>query len=149
MCAECAIFRTEDLFETTSSNREMSKHETPLTKRFWRSVGGTLVLEFPAISRSTSGHGKRFIDGVIIVGGEKKIAKASEVDIEGKDIIVIQAKRTLRGRLGMNVLGQAFFSVELMKRFKPKSIRSVTIVNRGDEILEPIAAEHGVEVVVY
>ncbi len=49
----------------------------------------------------------------------------------------------------MNVLGQAFFSVELMKRFKPKSIRSVAIVNRGDEILETIAAERGVEVVVY
>ena len=127
----------------------MSKHETPLTKKYWESVGGTLILEYPAVSRSTSSYGKRFIDGVIIIGGKKRIVKASEVEIEGKDIIVIQAKRTLRGRLGMNLLGQAFFSEGLMKRFKPKSIRSVALVNRGDEILEPIAAEYGVEVIVY
>ncbi len=57
----------------------MSKHETPLTKRFWRSVGGTLALEFPAISRSTSDHGKRFIDGVIIVGGEKKMRRRAKL----------------------------------------------------------------------
>ena len=129
----------------------MSKHESPLTKRYWESVGGTLVLEFPAVrKRKGHNHGKRLLDGLIIVGSETKIAKASEVDIEGKDIIVVQTKRgSLQTRLGMYLLGQAFFSKELMKPFKPRSIRSVAICTAADDILEPLAAQFGVEVVVY
>jgi len=30
----------------------MSKHETPLTRRFWDEVGGTLIEEFPAVQKS-------------------------------------------------------------------------------------------------
>ncbi len=108
-------------------------------------MGGTLVLEFIAVW-TTRTHGKRLLDGVIILGGEKQIAKASEVEIEGKDIIVVQTKGT---RLGMYLLGQAVFSRQLMKPFKPRSIRSVAICTKGDDILEPLASEFGVEVVVY
>ena len=31
----------------------MSKHETPLTRKYWRSVGGTLIEEFPAVKKSS------------------------------------------------------------------------------------------------
>ena len=31
----------------------MSKRETPLTRRYWREIGGTLIEEFPAV-RCTS-----------------------------------------------------------------------------------------------
>ncbi len=108
-------------------------------------------MEFPAVrKRKGDNHGKRLLDGVIIVGGEKTIAKAREVEIEGKDIIVVQTKRgKLSTRLGMYLLGQAFFSKELMKPFKPRSIRCVAICTKGDDILEPLAAKLGVEVVVY
>ena len=89
------------------------------------------------------------MDGLIILGGEKKIARPSEVEIAGKDIIVVQTKRgKLKTRLGMYLLGQAFFSRELMRPFKPRSIRTVAICTAGDDVLEPIAREFSIEVVV-
>ena len=123
----------------------MSKHETPLTKKYWETVGGTLVLEFHAVRRGP-GHGYRDLDGVIVLGGETKIATSDEVEIEGKDIIVLQTKAK---RLGMYLLGQAVFSRELMKPLKPKSIRTVAICTKGDDVLEPFASDYDVEVVVY
>tara|TARA_Y100001970_G_C13899964_1_gene683125 strand:- start:530 stop:643 length:114 start_codon:yes stop_codon:yes gene_type:complete len=29
----------------------MSKRETPLTRKYWESIGGTLIEEFPAVTR--------------------------------------------------------------------------------------------------
>src|SRR5215210_7669420 len=112
----------------------MSKLETPLTRAYWEKVGGTLIQEFYAVQSSPT-CGKRIIDGVIIRGGEPRIAHAREVSLEGQDIIVVQTKA---GRLGMYLMGQAFFSAELMKRFKPKSILSVALCLKDDSILRPI-----------
>jgi hypothetical protein len=123
----------------------MSKLETPLTRRYWDEVGGTLVEEFPAVLRG-SGNAQRLIDGVIIVGEPKKLAKPSEVSITGKDIIVLQTKAN---RLGMNLMGQAIVSTKLMEKFEPKSIRSIAICSEGDSVLEQYLAEYGIELVVY
>lgn len=49
----------------------------------------------------------------------------------------------------MYLLGQAVFSARLMVRFEPASIRSVAICTAGDPVLEPLAKEFGVEVIVY
>ena len=46
------------------------------------------------------------MDGVIILNEEYCIAKAPQIDIEGKDIIVIQTKAN---RIGMYLMGQVFF----------------------------------------
>ena len=78
-------------------------------------------MEFHAVRRGP-GHGYRDLDGVIVLGGETKIATSDEVEIEGKDIIVVQTKAN---RLGMYLLRQAVFSRELMKPLKPRSIRTV------------------------
>jgi hypothetical protein len=86
------------------------------------------------------------MDGVIVLGGPFKRRPARDVELEGKDIVIIQAKAA---RLGMYLLGQAVFSRRLMERFRPASIRSVAICIKGDEVLEPLAREYGVEVVVY
>ena len=124
----------------------MSKHETPLTRRYWKSVGGTLIEEFPAVKRSKT-HGPRLIDGMIVLGEETKIAKAADVDVSVKDIIVIQTKAK---RLGMYLMGQAVFSMELMKKFNPRSIKSVAICTKGDDVLEPLLQSYpNVEVVIY
>jgi len=123
----------------------MSKHETPLTRRYWDQVGGTLIEEFPAVLRG-SDNAQRLMDGVIVVGGPTRIARPSEVSIKGKDIIVLQTKAN---RLGMNLMGQAIFSKKLMERFEPKSIRSVAICSEGDSVLEQYLAEYGIELVVY
>ena len=124
----------------------MSKLETPMTRWYWEQIGGTLVLEFQAVP-PTDDQGQRLIDGVVILGGDKKEAHWSEVDIEGKDIVVIQTKV---GRLGMYLMGQAVFSAELMKRFNPRSIRSVALCERNDATLGPLLdAYPDVEVVIY
>ncbi len=102
-------------------------------------------MEFRAVRKGPD-HAQRLLDGVIILGGETTIATTDEVEIEGKDIIVVQTKAN---RLGMYLLGQAVFSKELMKALKPKSIRSVAICTEGDNVLEPLASEYGVEVVDY
>jgi hypothetical protein len=69
----------------------MSKKETPLTRRYWQSVGGALIEEFPAVLRTES-SAQRLLDGVIVLGEAKAIVKHSNLDIKGKDIIVIQTK---------------------------------------------------------
>mgnify|MGYP001250824365 FL=1 len=53
----------------------MSKLETPLTRTYWKSVGGTLVEEFPAVGKSLT-NSRRLMDGVIILNEEYCIAKA-------------------------------------------------------------------------
>jgi hypothetical protein len=66
----------------------MSKHETPMTRWYWEQVGGTLIEKFPAVRRTATCE-QRFIDGVIVRDGENRIAKAVEVEIEDRDIIVV------------------------------------------------------------
>lgn len=124
----------------------MSKLETPMTRWYWRKVGGTLIEEFPAVRR-TEACGQRLIDGVILLDGPHEIAHWHEVDLEGRDILVVQAKR---GRLGMYLMGQTFFSAELMKRFRPRSIRSVALCEAYDSALGPILEGYpNMEIVIY
>ena len=123
----------------------MSKRETPLTRRYWQSVGGALIEEFPAVLRTES-SAQRLLDGVIVLGQAKVIVKHSDADIKGKDIIVIQTKAS---RLGMNLMGQAIISAKLMEKFEPRSIRSVAICTAGDKVLEALLPEYGIELVIY
>lgn len=123
----------------------MSKHETPLTRRFWEEVGGTLIEEFLAVSKGKD-NAQRLIDGVILVDEETRIAKTSDVIIKGKKIIVIQTKAS---RLGMYLIGQSIISRDLMKKFEPTHIRSVIVCNKDDSILRPIAESYGLEVRVF
>jgi hypothetical protein len=52
-------------------------------------------------------------------------------------------------RLGMYLLGQAFFSRELVRtRSKPKSVRTVALCTADDAVLRPIAEGFDIEVVV-
>ena len=68
------------------------------------------------------------------------------ISIEGKDVIVVQAKA---GRLGMYVMGQGVFSLGLMKRLKPKSVRSVILCEDDDAVLGPLLKQFpDVEVVL-
>ena len=124
----------------------MSRLETPITRAYWRRVGGTLVEEFPLVQRG-GGHAPRWIDALIFPNGEHRIAKASEVEIDGADVIVVQTKA---GRLGMYLMGQAVFSRQLMlTRFTPASVRSIALCTRDDAVLRPLLlAFPGVEIVI-
>ena len=123
----------------------MSKHETPLTRRYWLSVGGTLVEEFPVVRRSSS-CAQRLLDGLIVLDGNNRIAKADEIKVEGMDVIVVQTKAN---RLGMYLMGQAFFSRELVKAFNPKSIRTVAICTQDDSKMHFLCEQFKIEVVIY
>lgn len=123
----------------------MSKLETPMTRWYWQQIGGTLVEEFCAVRPSRT-CGIRLLDGVIIRGDECRIAKQSEISIEGRDVTVVQTKAE---RLGMYLMGQAFFSAQLLLPFRPRSIESVALVARDDDVLRPLFEQYpGMRVVV-
>jgi len=80
----------------------MSRLETPMTLRYWETVGGTLVEEFLIVPAGPS-VGRRLVDAVIILDGERRRATRGErVKLDGKDVIVVQTKAS---RLGMYLLG--------------------------------------------
>lgn len=122
----------------------MSQKESWRTRKYWSEIGGLLIEEFLAV-KGNKEIGKRIIDGVIVLNEEKGIHSSNFYDIEGKDIIVIQTKYN---RIGMYLLGQAFFSKFLLEKYKPKSIRSIAICGKYDTIIGELAKKHDVEVVV-
>lgn len=123
----------------------MSKRETQLTRWYWKQRGGTLIEEYPAVKRTKS-HGQRLFDGLIVLGGEYRIAKAAEVSIEGCDVVIIQTKNS---RLGMYLMGQALFSIDLIRPFNPRSIESIALCAADDDVLRPLLEQHlGCTVVV-
>jgi hypothetical protein len=126
----------------------MSTKETPLTRRYWeRVVGRGTLLEEYCVVRPRPGVSPRYIDGVIILGGEHRIAsKPEHGSLNGHDVVVVQTKR---GRLGMYLLGQTLFSRELIREhFSPRSVRAVALCGRDDDVLHPLAEYFGIEVAV-
>jgi len=126
----------------------MSKLETPLTRRYWKQIGGTLVEEFPLVFRDKDGnHERRSIDAIIIPSGENKIMHWREVSLKGKEIIAVQTKAR---RLGMYLMGQTLFSKKLLEKFyKPKKVISVALCTKDDDILRPLLEKHSnVKVVI-
>ena len=122
----------------------MSLHETWRTRKYWEKVGGLLIEEFVAV-KADKNQGRRPFDGVIVLGEKNEIHSGNFYDISGKDVISVQTKS---GRIGMYLLGQAYFSRFLLEKFEPKSIRSVAICGKEDAIMQELAERHGVEIIV-
>jgi len=122
----------------------LSLHETWRTKLYWQRVGGLLIEEFIAVSPNSS-QGIRVIDGLIVLGEENRIHEGNFYDISGRDVIIVQTKSR---RLGMYLLGQAYFSKFLIEKYNPRSIKLVAICGKNDSVLGQLAQLHGVEVVV-
>ncbi len=109
-----------------------------MTRWYWRQVGGTLIEEFPIVLPN-SGNRKQVVDGIIIRRGKWRIAPWSEVSLDGRDIIVVQA---IAGHLDLSLMGQTFFSARLVERFQPRSIYSVALVTHDDSVLRPLLEEY-------
>ncbi len=109
-----------------------------MTRWYWQQAGGTLIEEFVAVRRSKD-RGARLLDGVIIKDGEHRIARQSEVTLEDRDVIVVQTKAD---RLSMPLMGQAFFSAQLIRAFGPRSVVSVALCNRSDSVLWPMFVQY-------
>ena len=120
----------------------MSKHETPMTRWYWRTVNnrqGLLIEEFPAVKRDGSaGKNKRHIDGVIVLGEKpdrRGPRKGDRELVKGKRVIVIQSKAR---RLGMGLIGQVVVSRELLKDLKAKVVKSVGVCREDDKVLHAV-----------
>ncbi len=121
-----------------------SKPENRLTRRYWESVGGTLIMEFHVVKKTATSR-KRIVDAVIIPDGPTEIALAKNVSIEGRHVIVVQTKTY---PLDLVNFGQALGGAELLKEnFRPASVRPVAVCVGHDEAMERMAARFGVEVV--
>lgn len=155
----------------------MSKHEISWTRCYWeenwKKKGGTLIEEFPAVPSvgRNSLVGERKLDGVIVLDKQGKHIKEEdglkvdgkilreaktrslyEVKIKSRKIIIVQTKMKNGNspyRLGMYLLGQAFFSKHLMEPFQPKAIQSVAVCARHDTVMEELAEKYEIDVIVY
>ncbi len=118
-----------------------------MTRWYWEQLGGTLIEEFPAVlPKGNPLLGRRLLDGLIVLGGERRLAAAHEVDIRDRDVVIVQAKAM---RLGMYLMGQTLFSRDLVRRFGPRSIESVALCARDDELMRSLLeANAGCRVVV-
>ncbi len=124
----------------------MSKNETWRLREYWQTTGGLLIEEFMMVKQDKSANiARRLLDGLIIPAGETKIASNRDIFIKGKDIIAIQVKNN---RLGMNLMGQAYFSHLLLQQLQPKSIKTVAICKKSDAAMEQLCHQHGIEVIV-
>jgi len=112
---------------------------------YWGTIGGLLIEEFVAVDGNKD-QGRRPIDGIIVLGEKKAVHSGNKFDLKGKNVIVIQTKK---GRIGMNLLGQAYFSKLLINKNEPRSIKTVAICGRNDKVMAEFAEEHEVEVIVY
>ncbi len=72
---------------------------------------------------------------MILPNGERRRTHWSDVSLADQDVIVVQAKAS---RLGMYLMGQALFSAELVKRFNPRTIRSIALCYEDDSVLRPL-----------
>ena len=127
----------------------MNTPERRMIRKYWQEVvGGLIIWEFTMVNK-TEDVGGRYLDALILPNQERREASKFEISddmIKNQDIILVQAKNK---RLGMAVLGQAVFSVELMRKFSPLSIRSIALCTGNDKILENLLKPyHEVEVVV-
>jgi len=120
----------------------MSKHETPMTRWYWRTVNkrrGLLIEEFAALKgNKEKRHSKRHIDGVIVLGqpAERRGPHKDDRDlVKGKRVIVIQSKNR---RLGMGLIGQVVVSRQLLKDLKAKVVKSVGVCKEDDKVLHRV-----------
>jgi hypothetical protein len=102
-----------------------------MTRWFWEQTGGLLIEEFPLV-QAGPGNAARFADGLIVLDEPAAISTNRDFNIEGHDVMVIQTKAK---RLGMYLLGQTVFSLELVLRLQPKSARAVALCSQDDSVM--------------
>ena len=122
----------------------MSKRETKATEWFCNQQDGVTILEFQAVSKDAENNvSRRLLDAIVVSPGTGTRSANSEV--KGKEVIVVQTKAK---RLGMYLMGQAFFSAELVRRLGAKTVRTVAVCKETDALMEELCEKFGIEVVV-
>jgi hypothetical protein len=100
----------------------MSKHETPMTRWYWRTVNkrkGLLIEEFAAVKKDRSnGKNKRHIDGVIVLG--------------------LEAGRRGPQKGDRELVGQVVVSSKLLEGLGADVLKSVGICKEDDKVLHEV-----------
>jgi hypothetical protein len=109
-----------------------------MTQWYWQRVGGLLIEKYPVVIHG-SHHGQRRIDGLIIRDEPLGRIVGLRMDIADRDVIVVQTKAR---RLGMSLMGQALFSLHLVKALGPRSVISVALCTADDDMLRPLLESH-------
>ena len=94
------------------------------------------------------GRERRNIDAIILPDEPTRRVPTVErrsIDIRGKRVIAVQTKAR---RLGMYLMGQAYFSKKLIERHGAMVVRTVALCTDEDAVLGPLAREAGIDVVV-
>jgi len=84
---------------------------------------------------SGANHGVRRLDGLIIRDAPQGRVHGERVDISGRDVVVVQTKNR---RLGMSLMGQTLFSLQLVKDLGPASAIAVALCKADDAVLRPL-----------
>jgi hypothetical protein len=126
------------------SHGHMNIYETEITRKYWERVGGLLIEEFQAKPKKKN-TGKHLVDGIIVLGEEKRVQSGGDYNFAGKDIIIIQLAKQQQG---MRFLGEAFTSRERMIRYHPHSIKTVALCHRHDEEMYHLCQAFNIEMVV-
>ncbi len=109
-----------------------------MTEWYWRRVGGLLIEEYPVVLPGAN-HGVRRLDGLIIRDAPKGRVYGERLDVSGRDVVVVQAKNR---RLGMPLMGQTLFSLQLVKALQPASVMAVALCKADDAVLRPLLEAH-------
>jgi len=116
-----------------------------MTHRLWHALGGTLFEEYTVVPPGPN-RGTRRLDGLVLPNGPHEIATRDQTPVLPEhDVVSIQTKAS---RLGMNVLGQALFSAELLRDAGARHVRTIALCTADDGVLRPLAVKHGIEIVV-
>ena len=105
-----------------------------MTRWFWEQTGGLLIEEFQLVKRGPR-NAPRYADGLIVLGETDQISTKRDFDICGRDVIVVQSKAK---RLGMYLMGQTLFSLELVRSMQPSSARAVAVCTADDFALREL-----------
>ncbi|MDB2384443.1 hypothetical protein N9V90_01200 [Endozoicomonas sp.] len=124
----------------------MRKNKIWRLRTYWQRTGGLLVEEFMMVKQDKNANiARRLLDGLIILGEKTQISTSRNVSIKNRDIIAVQVKGK---RLGMNLMGQAYFSSMLLQKLQPRSIRTVAICSKSNLALKRLCLQHDIEVIV-
>jgi hypothetical protein len=118
--AGCPVALSDTTLFLSGRFSAVSLRETAMVEAYWRRVGGTLVEEYP-LTEHRPNVGRRRADAVILLEGPKeRLRPQTPISLDGREVVVVQAKT---GRLGMHLLGQAFFSKLLCEQRGAASVR--------------------------
>lgn len=107
-----------------------------MTLAFWEHCANGALLEEYLVVKPGKDRAQRYLDAIILPDGPMgRFTRDEHVELKDKNVIVVQTKI---GRMGMYLMGQALFSVGLVKQAGAASVRSILLCTKTDSALLPL-----------